>query len=833
MTAYNQQLQLDDQTIDLVSGTIEGPRQARSLTPRELALLDYLAHRPGLPISREELLQHAFGYRPGVRSRAVDKVMVTLRKKIERNPSRPLYLQAVPGGYRLQPPAPPPLPEVHSGQPERLRVAPTPFVGRKTELQQLQQRLQAPGWIALVGLGGVGKTRLAHHITEAHAAVGGSSASCSLADAHSTAEVLAKIAASVGVQLGRSAGVTELTTAMRGRGPLLLLLDRVEHLLQELDLLQELVQGVPELRLLTTSRIASGHPAERVFVVEPLVHDDAMALLEERARERGYATPHDGLGPLADALARIPLAIELAAPWLGTMSAEVLRSRLGERLRLPGGRGDALASVLDETLDLLGPPGRESLAALSVFQGPFDAEAAEAILHRDDAPELLDALVRASLLQRGDEGQRVLLSMLDPVRAYASALLAGDPEARSQVLDRHLQHFSSLQGASRNVVDDVLAAGERALSEGLPDRALACLRLLDRMVMAVSVARIAPFAERVVLSRLLRGSQAGEAILLFGYTSMVLGDLQTAEGALTEGLSLVRGNARTTASALHRLGLVARHRCDLVSARKHYEEALELLVDPHPRAVCLSALGILARREGRLSDSEALLKRSIELAKGNHYLESHATAELSLTLHCRGALLAARYAYQAAIELATPLASWNWVRRLHCLYTSNEISLGGGREAIDHYHALYTELARWDSEDNVLAARATLSQALLIAGDLPAAAELWGSRTASSRLPMTEATVRSALGHLWLVEGEPQEALRELERAIELLEKTNKHKLIEALCLTAIAQARSDRLDHAERALARAMTLAEEQQLLATSPARRWLDEVMLELQRT
>jgi predicted ATPase len=234
-----------------------------------------------------------------------------------------------------------------------------------------------------------------------------------------------------------------------GRGPLLLVLDNLEHLPDAAPLLADLLARHADLRLLATSRQPLAIRAEWLFPVAPLVPGADIALFADRARARdpGFALTDDNAAAvrtICERLAGMPLAIELAAARLGVLSPADLADRLSEALGvLDRGPQDApprqrtLRATLDWSYDLLDNEERDAFTALAVFAGGCDLEAAEAVT---GAPLTVIANLVDKSLAGVDRGR---LTLLEPVRQYAAERLAGRADAAT-VRDRHLAYFHDL-----------------------------------------------------------------------------------------------------------------------------------------------------------------------------------------------------------------------------------------------------------------------------------------------------------------------------------------------------------------------------------------------------
>ena len=214
--------------------------------------------------------------------------------------------------------------------------------------------------------------------------------------------------------------------------PRLLLLDGAERLADEVaELIGQLLADVREVRILVTSRTVLGVPGEVCWTVPPLdcpsvaagaaeiAASDAVQLFIARASERqpdftaADVAPH-AIAELCRRLDGLPLAIELIAGWVGTLSIrEILQQRavlLDSEPATPGAPGRRLADVLQVSYDLLDAGQQHRLAMLSVFAGPFGLADVQAVLGIDAAGSRHhNPAARRLLLARGDTGQRAEL----------------------------------------------------------------------------------------------------------------------------------------------------------------------------------------------------------------------------------------------------------------------------------------------------------------------------------------------------------------------------------------------------------------------------------------
>ncbi len=255
---------------------------------------------------------------------------------------------------------------------------------------------------------------------------------------------------------------------------LLLILDNCEHMVSAVAaLVVTLLRAAPGLRVLATSRQRLGLPGEHVLLVPPLTvpsHEDAelpltryeaVGLLADRAAASAadfQITEHNRVAvvQLCQRLDGIPLAIELAAVRLSTLSLEEVLERLDDRFRLLTGTRarlappyhQALRAVVDWSHDLCSQPEQRLWARLSVFSGGFDLAAAEAVCSGDgiageDVLDILAGLVHKSILVVGNHGNRTRYRLLETIRQYGQ-----------QQLD-DLGHSPALRRAHRDYYQDM------------------------------------------------------------------------------------------------------------------------------------------------------------------------------------------------------------------------------------------------------------------------------------------------------------------------------------------------------------------------------------------
>jgi non-specific serine/threonine protein kinase len=365
----------------------------------------------------------------------------------------------------------------------------TRFIGRRQELSQVREALERYRLVSLRGVGGVGKTRLALHVA--------ADVRRSFADgvwlvelsALRNAELLARtVAASLGLPDQAVGDPVDLLAEHLADRHLLLVLDTCEHLIDACAMLAEvLLRAAPRLRILATSREPLDVLGEHALLISPLAlpdpdapaaGSDSVTFFVDRAEAiaPGFALTaanQQAVVRVCRGLDGIPLALELAAVRLRTMSVEQIAARLDDRFRLLGtartsqNRHQTLRAAIAWSHELCTAAEQRLWARLSVFPGSFDLEAAEYVCAGDplaadtvsalggatplqppaaeQAPravfEALGRLVEKSIAGWEQDGRRYRL--LDTIREYGAEQLAQLGE-QDELRHRHRDHYLGL-----------------------------------------------------------------------------------------------------------------------------------------------------------------------------------------------------------------------------------------------------------------------------------------------------------------------------------------------------------------------------------------------------
>ena len=347
--------------------------------------------------------------------------------------------------------------------PGNLRAATTSFIGRESEVAELQAAVKAHRLVTLTGVGGVGKTRLAVEVAARLADEFPDGVwFFELAAVTDPAAVPDAVAAVLGITQQPGKTVTEsVASALEGRLRLLVF-DNCEHVVDSVaDLVEAILAASATVTILATSREGVGVSEEQLWRVPSLdvnsgTESAAVNLFLDRAQsvvsDFSLAQPGeaDAVLEICRRLDGIPLAIELAASRMASMTAREVRDRLDQRFRLLVGsrrglaRHQTLRHAVAWSYDHLDDTEKPLLERCSVFAGGFDLESACAVMGSDDdfaTLDLLDALVRKSLLVADRSSGRTRYSMLETIRQFAEEQLVAGGEA-SEIRAAHSRYFA-------------------------------------------------------------------------------------------------------------------------------------------------------------------------------------------------------------------------------------------------------------------------------------------------------------------------------------------------------------------------------------------------------
>ena len=349
--------------------------------------------------------------------------------------------------------------------PGNLRPAVSSFIGRESEVAEVQAVVKAHRLVTLIGVGGVGKTRLAIEVAARMADEFSDGVwFFDLAAVADPAAVPDAVSAVLGVAQQSGHSVSQSVAAALDGRVRLLVLDNCEHVRDAAaDLVDTIREQSSTVRILATSREGLGVADEQLWPVPSLdvsagIDSGAVNLFVERAR--GVApsfamTQSEDASAVVEICRRldgIPLAIELAAARMASMTPGEVRDRLDHRFRLLVGsrrglkRHQTLRYAVAWSYDHLDDAENTLLERCAVFAGGFDLESCCAVAGSDEPDDFaildcLDALVRKSLLVADRSSGRTRYSMLETIREYAEEQLVVSGSA-TQARSAHARYFA-------------------------------------------------------------------------------------------------------------------------------------------------------------------------------------------------------------------------------------------------------------------------------------------------------------------------------------------------------------------------------------------------------
>jgi predicted ATPase/class 3 adenylate cyclase len=510
------------------------------------------------------------------------------------------------------------------------------FIGRERELAEVLALTGSARLVTLTGSGGSGKTRLA---LQAAVELLDSAADgvwfADLAAVTDGSQVPGAVAAALR-QPDHSrpeaiASISEMLTCQDA----VILLDNCEHVIEDAArLCEQLIRHCPRIRFLATSREPLGLEGERVYRVPSmslppkdaiaaaeLSGSDSVKLFVERARahEPGF-TLDDTAAPLVATICRrldgIPLALELAAARLSSMSLRHLSDRLDQRFRLLTGgnrnalpRQQTLQATVDWSFDLLSQPERETMRELSVFAGGFELEAAEAIcaVGGIDAVEVLDllgSLVDKSLVLAEHTAESVRYRLLETVRQYAAQELfksVGAAELMA-IRDRHAEYYLRLAEEAGPALTGSRQRYWLCQLDADWENLRAAFAQLAGQGRTSDVLRLGTSLQRFAVSRAL---------------PEVLSYLRAAVDADDSGVTVLAARAQLTTGRLLEM-LRQADPADRTAARGYAERGLamaEIMNEPTLQARALGLLSELVFADGDLERVRELAQQAVDIAR--------------------------------------------------------------------------------------------------------------------------------------------------------------------------------------------------------------------------
>ncbi len=502
-----------------------------------------------------------------------------------------------------------------------LPVALTPFIGREPELAALAQLVQDPhcSLITIIGPGGIGKTRLVIEVANRQRNLFPDGAwFVSLAPLSSAEYIIPAIADALDFRFQDPAKPQEQLLKYLRNKKALLVMDNVEHLLDEVGLFSEILKSSLQIKLLVTSRERLNLLSEWVFEIHglPVPPDDQTEQFEEyssvalflqsaRRAQAGFQLGSDQrrwVLNICQTMEGMPLGIELSASWVGMLSCEEIAKEIERNIDflsvsmrdLPE-RHRSIRAVFDHSWKRLTVTEQQVMSQLAIFRGGFQRQAAEQVAGA--SLSTLSTLVNRTLIRRVATGRYGLHEL---VRQYCKEHLAADPQLYAAAQNRHYAFFLSmvetandeLKGANqqewlerleqdysnlRAALEWALITDQQAPGEDRSLQLAGALRWFWRMrgyfhegrdwlIQALETCPEKPTAAR-----------AG-ALLGFSMLMNILGDLSAAFQRVEESAAIFRkiGNQPGLAEALSEAGATLIWQGEATMAFARLEEALAI-----------------------------------------------------------------------------------------------------------------------------------------------------------------------------------------------------------------------------------------------------------------
>jgi predicted ATPase/class 3 adenylate cyclase len=587
--------------------------------------------------------------------------------------------------------------------PNNLPQQVTSFIGRERELTAIKELLEGTRLLTLLGMGGVGKTRLSLQIAaDVLEKYPDGVWFVDLAPIKDRSLVPNAVAKVLGVHEEPGKPLTQTLCEHVKQHKLLFVLDNCEHLMNACaSLAYALLRDVSELRILATSREALHIHGEQTYQVMPLkapdrkagieslLRSEAVQLFVERARlqKPGFSLTERDASAIADLCARldgIPLALELAAARVRSLSISEINARLHDRFKLLTGgsrlaleRQQTLRALVSWSYDLLQEREQTLLDRLSLFSGGFDLRAAEAVcgaepLLPDDVVDLLSSLVEKSLVMVEERDGASRYGLLETIREFAREHLTKrfdllgtirefaperlvDRNDVAAIAARHCDYYLGIAKVAKKELEGPQQAEWTRLLEVEIDNLRAAIALT--LAGGADPMLAVKFEVALMRFRILRGYSTearnnvraalvlpgirepnvarGHALYVGGVLATNQSDYAEATKMLSECLDIRRGleNPRETAAVLSTLATLHLQQDDLAQARDYVEEATGIFRDLGDRigeAIGLLNLGDISVRQADFGGAQDLFEQCLVISRSIKHQELESDCERNL-----------------------------------------------------------------------------------------------------------------------------------------------------------------------------------------------------------
>ena len=614
------------------------------------------------------------------------------------------------------------------------------FVGRLDALNALAARFDdGSRLVSVLGVGGIGKTRLA--LRYARNWLGswpGGAWFCDLSSAHSFDGIVHAVAQGLDVPLGKGDPVQQLGAAIAGHGECLLVIDNFEQVARHAEAtLGAWLACAPQARLLVTTREVLGITGEQTLALAPMSIEEGSALFERRAHaiDSTYAASANdatALPHLIELLDRLPLAIELAAARVRVMNVPSILARMDQRFKLlvtRSGRRDrqaTLRAALDWSWELLSAGEQTTLAQLSVFDGGFTLEAAQAVVDVDSnavwVGDTIQALVEKSLVRRQTATR---LDLLRTVKEYALERL-NETTARAATERRHILYFANREEPGRSGepvgdVDNMVSAYRRAVASAAWSDAAQLLAHCGAALLLVGPAQaVLNLAEELRHAPPLPHAEQAVVARALGNAKFMLGQTAEATDLFFNGLAHARHSGQ--------LNLTVRLCCALAEAlmrNRRLDDAAVLLHealddasragDPRLEYTARNRLGVLLLEKGEHAEAAVQLRLALEAATrlGDRRWQGGVLGNLGLAHYGLAQLDEAAQHFADAIKIGRSVGDRQWSANAQCNLAFLYMEQGRHAEAESEFRLVLGEAEEIGHSTLVCTVKCNLGQALL------------------------------------------------------------------------------------------------------------------------
>ena len=687
------------------------------------------------------------------------------------------------------------------------------FVGRQEPLLALAKKLEdGARLVSVLGMGGTGKTRLVTRF--AWSWLGefpGGVWFCDLSQARSADGIFFAVAQGLDVPLGKADPAVQLAHAINGRGQCLVILDNFEQVARHAEeTLGRWLDRAAQAKFIVTTREVLGIVGEETMALAPLPASDAAALFLRRAESArlGYRPGADDLAAieqLVKVLDGLPLAIELAAARVRVMPPRTLLARMNERFKVlwsKGGRHDrqaTLRAAFDWSWELLSEPEKAALAQLSVFEGGFTLESAEAVLvltgtsHTPGASDAVQWLVDKSFVRQVSDDR---FDLLESVREYAAEHLrtelryAGSGTQASELAHaRHRQYFSRFDEQAAIAdrcaeANNLVAACRRGAADADHPSAVGALYAAWMALRLTGPASVG--ARLAVAVSVLPGLTQRQLALtdwVAGSALDMLGDSDGARSHFNAGLTraVQAGDCLFEARLHASIGSLCATSGELAAALDSLTKALTLATRLGDRAlecVVLNSLGRLANDQGNLSEALTRYEAALNVARvlGDRRMEGGLLGNLGGLHHDAGRIDIAKTNYEQALSIAQQVGDRRWEGNARCNLGLIEYVQGHFDRAGAQFKAASTIAQEVGHAKLTCTSLCNLGLVLEAQGDLAKAADCYERAVDGAREHRDRRSEGQFKGHLGLAYarmGRNADALEAMTSAENLLVQVN------------------------------------------------------------